>query len=79
MERQFTFSPECFRCAQTGMETVFEYQTVKGVWETEDYFVLHMDTDHGMVVRKSGFTQGTADGFRRFLSEKTGLTAECLE
>lgn len=79
MERQFTFSPECFRCAQTGMETVFEYQTVKGVWETEDYFVLHMDTGHGMVVRKSGFTQGTADGFRRFLSEKTGLTAECLE
>ena len=79
MERRFTFSPEGFRSAQPGMETAFDYETVKGFYEAGDYFVLQMDTGHGMVVRKSGFTQGTADGFWQFLSEKTGMTAEQLD
>lgn len=79
MERRFVFSSEAFQGSQPGMETRFSYETVKGVWETEDYFVLQMDTGHGMVVDKTGFTQGTADGFRQFLAERTGLSAEWLD
>lgn len=79
MERRFVFSGEAFQGSQPGMETRFSYETVKGVWETEGYFVLQMDTGHGMVVDKTGFTQGTADGFRQFLAERTGLSAEWLD
>ncbi len=79
MERRFIFSAEGFQGSQPGMETRFAYETVKGVWETEGYFVLQMDTGHGMVVDKTGFTQGTADGFRQFLAERTGKPAEWLD
>ena len=79
MERRFVFSSESFQAYQPGAETKFSYEAVKGFYETEGYFVLQMDTGHGVVVDKTGFTQGTADGFRQFLAERTGLSAERLD
>lgn len=75
-ERRFVFSEESFRGVQSGMETVYQYEIVRGVYETETYFVLQLDAQLCMMIDKDGFSQGTPDGFRTFLAEKTGRAAE---
>lgn len=75
-ERRFIFSGEAFRGVQSGMETAYQYEIVREVYETETYFVLHLDAQLCMMIDKGGFSQGTPDGFRALLAEKTGRAAE---
>jgi len=71
-ERRFVFSEDSFLGIQSGMETAYQYGTVQDVYETEGYFLLRFDKLTSSIIDKEGFTVGTAEGFRRFIEEKTG-------
>jgi len=71
-ERRFVFSEDSFLGTQSGTETTWQYGTVQDVYETEGYFVLRFDKLTSIILSKEGFTAGTAEGFRRFIEEKTG-------
>lgn len=71
-ERRFVFSEESFLGTQSGTETTWQYGTVQDAYETEGYFLLRFDKLTSIILDKEGFTQGTAEGFRRFFEERTG-------
>ena len=79
LERRFVFSEEDFRASQSGMETVYQYETVRDAYETGGHFVLRLDARTGIIVDKAGFTTGTAGGFRDFLGRKLGKPVEYVE
>lgn len=70
LERHFTFSEESCLCNRPGMETVYQYETVRNVYETETHFMLQLDKRSGIIVDKNGFSHGTPEGFRDFLERK---------
>ena len=70
LERHFTFSEESYLAAQSGMETVCQYDTLRDAYETESHFVLQLDERACFVLDKDGFLQGTPEGFRAFLERK---------
>ncbi len=71
-ERRFVFPEDSFLGVQSGMETAYQYETIQDVYETEGYFLLRFDKLTSSIIDKKGFTVGTAEGFRRFIEEKTG-------
>lgn len=74
--RRFVFSEGSFQGTQSGMETTWQYETIQEAYETEGYFVLRFDKLTCILLDKSGFTQGTAWGFRAFLERKLGKPVE---
>lgn len=56
-----------------GVQSAYPYSRIQAVFETQEYFLLQIDKRHCVILDKSGFTQGTSEDFRRFISEKTGL------
>ena len=58
---------------QTGTAvSLWQYDKVQAVCETGEYFILLLDSRHGQVYAKEGFTRGTPMAFRDFISRKTG-------
>lgn len=55
-----------------GVQSAYPYAKVRGVYETAEYFLLQIDKLHCVILDKDGFTQGTCEEFRRFITEKTG-------
>lgn len=53
-------------------QTIWKYTQIQGVYETADYFVFFLSARHGQIYDKAGFEEGTPDGFRTFIAEKTG-------
>lgn len=76
LERRFVFSEESFRAAQSGMETAYQYEMVKGIYETGEHFVLQLNAQTGVILDKAGFSRGTPEGFRDFMERKLGKPAE---
>ena len=59
--------------SQTGTAvSLWQYDKVQAVCETGEYFILLLDSRHGQVYAKEGFTRGTPMAFRDFISRKTG-------
>ena len=56
-----------------GVGSAYPYAKVRGIYEAGEYFLLQIDKLHCVIVDKNGFTQGTNEDFRRFISERTGL------
>lgn len=54
-------------------ESRWPYRQIKLIAETEDYFILLLDRNHGQVYDKKGFSWGTQEEFRALLEKKTGL------
>lgn len=52
--------------------SLWQYDKVQAVCETGEYFVLLLDSRHGQIYAKKGFTRGTPMAFRDFISRKTG-------
>lgn len=50
----------------------WQYEKVQAVCETEEYFILLLDSRHGQIYAKKGFTRGAPMAFRDFISRKTG-------
>ena len=48
------------------------YSTITELRETEHLFLLHCGRQQWYFVNKAGFTKGTPDEFRAFISERIG-------
>ncbi len=75
-ECHYVFTEDGFQAEQPGVSSTYRYDRIYKACEAPGYFVLFLDKEHGTVVDMGGFTQGTADGFRAFLEEKTGKPVE---
>lgn len=54
-------------------EDWWPYFQIKAAAETEDYFFLFPDRNHGQVYDKKGFSWGTQEEFRALIQRRTGL------
>ena len=59
-----------------GAETWWNYDQIKAVAETEDYFALLLGKSQGQVYDKKGFSWGTPEDFRTLNQQKTGLRVQ---
>lgn len=71
-----SFGPEDFTQVSKAAEGQFRYDQIQRICETSDYFLIYLDRNLGQIYSKSGFTKGTAMGFRDFLGRKTGLPVQ---
>lgn len=51
----------------------FYYLKLYKVFETDTYFYLYINEEHAALVKKSGFTTGTVDDFRKFIKNNCFL------
>ena len=71
-----TFREDGF-CSKTQVGTTeWQYKSIRQLAETPDYFIFIFDQSHGQAYDKHTLSGGTADEFRRFIEEKTGLTVQ---
>lgn len=49
------------------------YANIRALGETEQYFVFLFDRNHAQIYDKTTLSGGSAEEFRAFLAEKTGL------
>lgn len=68
------FGPEGYETTTEAAASEFRYDAVQCICETPDYFVLFLGKRHGQLFDKHSLTGGTLEGFRAFLTEKTGKT-----
>lgn len=54
-------------------KSIFSYDRILLIAETQQYFVFIFSASHAQLYRKSSITGGTVDEFRAFLTEKTGI------
>lgn len=66
------FRPDSYTVTTDTTETIFHYENVTSLCETDDFFLFLLGKRHGQIFEKSGFQAGTVDGFRIFIEEKTG-------
>lgn len=59
-------------------ETKWYYDKIVGLAETKGFFVLFLSESHGQVFNKSSLTGGTAEMFKSFITQKTGLQFESV-
>lgn len=61
-------------CVTTNLaaETAWNYQKIKGAYETRDYFIFLFDRKNGQIHDKKGFKKGcgTPDEFRAFMEKR---------
>lgn len=55
-------------------KTEWKYDKINLLAETPDYFVFIFSASHAQVYEKSHIEGGTADEFRQFMEEKTGMS-----
>lgn len=68
-----TFGPEGFTQVSKAAEGHFRYDQIENICETSEHFLFYLDHNLGQIYDKNGFTEGTAMGFREFITRKTGL------
>lgn len=62
-----------------GVQSAYPYSKIRGIYETGEYVLLQIDKLHCIIVDKDGFSQGTCEEFRRFITGKTGLEVHFLK
>lgn len=65
------FASDSYTVTTDTTETIFHYENITDLYETEGYFIFLLGKRHGQLFDKNGFQAGTVDGFRIFLEEKT--------
>ena len=65
-------------CRTQAGEDWWPYKQIMAAAETRDYFVLLLDSRHGQVFDKKGFSCGTPKEFRRLIRKKTGLKVQSI-
>ena len=73
-----TFGPENYHSVTALGETIFGYDKILALAETEDFFLLIFSPSHGQVYSKKGMSGGTEDAFRNFLEERTKLKFQII-
>ena len=73
------FTEEKYINSTAAAETHWNHTQIKAVYETKDYFVFFLSDRHGQIYDKHGFSEGTPEEFRTFISEKTGKPVEYIK
>lgn len=68
-----TFSDDGFTVKTSIAESDWHYEKIKTIAELPDFFVFIYSKRHAQVYDKNHISGGTADEFRSFIEEKTGL------
>jgi len=77
MEMRFCFEPEEMNFSSGGETQTYQYESVLKILENSEYFFLSMDPRQiSCALRKRNFTVGSADSFREFITERTGVSVE---
>ena len=69
----FEFYPDHYDEMRQGNERPRNYSDIKGIYEDDERFYLFISEQSADIIRKDSFTEGGADDFRAFITEKTGL------
>ena len=69
----FEFFPDHYDEMRQGNERPRNYGDIKGIYEDDERFYLFISEQSADIIRKDSFTEGSADDFRAFITEKTGL------
>lgn len=69
---RLTFTQTEMISEQAGSSSKAVYQAFTDVCESDSLFALYTSKTSAILVPKTGFTEGTADGFRDFISQKIG-------
>jgi len=56
--------------------TQWKYENINMAVEADDYFVFIFDASHAQLYDKNSISGGSADEFRAFIEEKTGIKTE---
>lgn len=67
------FTDESYTVTTDTTETVYRYENITCLCESADYFLFFLGTRHGQLFDKRCFPTGTAEGFRAFVEERTGM------
>ena len=69
-----TFTDEGYRSSVELGESLWKYEKIVSLAETEDYFIFLFSKNHGQVYAKAGLSGGTVDEFRAFIEERAEKT-----
>lgn len=70
----FEFDNEGFTSENQATSSYYHYRNLYAISENDHFYALFLDSKHGIILSKSGFTAGGSNIFASFLEEKTGLT-----
>lgn len=68
------FTQDGFNTTATAGQSIWKYETILQIVETEDYFVLIYSNSHAQMYDKRSLQGGTAQEFKSFLETVTGKT-----
>ena len=73
MKHSASFFDENFYRIETEFDkSELSYKNIDIVAETKDYFVFMVDKNHAQIYDKTTISGGSAEDFRKFITEKTG-------
>lgn len=77
-QRIMHFSDEGFSSLSAPNSTLFPYDQLICLVETPTTILLFIDAQNGLILEKSGFTQGDCTDFLHFIAKKTGLELQTM-
>lgn len=66
-----TFQEESYLSETAVGKTEFYYNNINTIAETDEYFVFIFNQNHAQIYDKKGLKEGTIEGFRDFITQKT--------
>ena len=76
---RFAFEDDGFSVWEPAGSGSYRYHALTAVWEDEARYYLFLQEKMRYILRKGAFTQGTPDGFRALISQKTGKSVEYIK
>ena len=73
------FNDQGYRLANGSGDTVWRYDNIAQVAETPLYFVFLFDHSPAQLYDKTSLEGGTAEAFRGFIRERTGLEVQYIK
>ncbi len=73
-----TFKEDVYISETNAGKTEFYYSNIDEIAETDEYFVFVFNKNHAQLYDKNGMTYGTNEGFRKFITEKTGKKIQTI-
>lgn len=70
----YHFEEDGFSSKTQLTDTSYYYHNLFAISENDNFYALFLDSKHGIIIDKSGFTKGDSHSFASFLEEKSGLT-----
>lgn len=66
-----TFKEDSYLSETAVGKTEFYYNNINTIAETDEYFVFIFNQNHAQIYDKKGTKEGTIEGFRAFITQKT--------